>query len=338
MTTLNTPLWTPARPAHRGGFQEVWYLKLNDPAANRALWLRMTLLLSDNGFRRVAETWAIFFQRSATRELTKVAVKQTHDISAFSTTPEGAIRIADCEFEGQRIHGRIQSKGQSISWDLAIRPQQDLSFNLVPESLRRLGLVKNGALTVGEDLLFSGTSEINGQKMEWRNAPGMQGHLSGPKVGHSWAWGHCNLFVDDRGQPAHLIFEGLSARARLIGPIPSPRLSTLFFFYDGKAYRFNSFWDSLRVKSHYTLTEWTFQADRGDLSFRGKAKAELKDFAGVNYEDTNGSFLFCANSKLSNLEIHVYRRGKLERTFYSAGMAAFEVVTRQKNPYVPVLI
>ena len=38
------------------------------------------------------------------------------------------------------------------------------------------------------------------------------------------------------------------------------------------------------------------------------------------------------------MEIHVYRRGKLESTVYSHGTAAFEVVTRDKNPYVPILV
>ena len=57
------------------------------------------------------------------------------------------------------------------------------------------------------------------------------------------------------------------------------------------------------------------------------------------YEDTNGSLLYCANSKLLEVSrIHIYRRGKLsESTFYGHGTAAFEVVTREKNPYVPIL-
>lgn len=337
-TPLNKPLWNPS--AVRGAFQEVWYLKVNDPSANRALWLRVTLLISANGFRRVAETWAIHFQRSSSssKEVSKLALKQTHDLKSFGYDADGTIRVAGCEFGPRHTRGQITSKGKTIAWDLEIQTGHDVRFNLVPETLSRTGLVRNTAITVAEDLRFSGTTRIDGTESQWTNAAGMQAHLSGTKNGHSWVWGHCNLFVDAQGRPVPFLFEGLSAKARLVGSLPSPRLSTFFFHYDGKAYHFNSLWDALRVKSRSTLTEWQFQADRGDLSFRGKAQAELKDFAGLTYEDTNGSLLYCANSKLSNLEIHVYRRGKLENTFYSHGTAAFEVVTRQKNPYVPLLI
>jgi hypothetical protein len=316
----------------------VWYLKVNDPAANRALWIRMTLLISANGFRRVAETWAVHFQRGANKEVAKQAWKQSHDLKAFSSSDDGTIRVADCEFAPTHTRGQISSKGKTIAWDLQLQTGHDASFNLVPPALSRSGLVKNSAVTVAEDLRFSGTVEIDGEKFEWKNAAGMQAHLSGPKNGHSWVWGQCNLFVDGQGQPVPFLFEGLSAKARLLGSLPSPKLSTFFFHYEGKPYVFNSLWDALRVKSSSTLTEWSFQADRGDLSFRGKASAELKDFAGLTYEDTNGSLLYCANSKLSNLEIHIYRSGKLESTFYAHGTAAFEVVMREKNPYVPILV
>jgi hypothetical protein len=335
---LNAPDWSPKNPKTRGAFQEAWFLKLNDPVGQRALWLRLTILVSGNGFRRVAETWAIYFQRGAAKEVTKLAMKQTHDLHSFSADGDGTIRIGECEFGPARTRGRITSKGKTIAWDFELQPGHEAQFNLVPESLRRAKLVRNHVVTVSEDLRINGTTEIDGQKSEWKNAAGMQGHLSGTKSGHSWVWGHCNLFVDQQGKPVPFIFEGLSAKARLLGPLSSPRLSTFYFHYEGKPYAFNSLWDSLRVKSRNTLTDWEFQADRGDLSFRGKARAELKDFAGLTYEDTNGSLLYCANSKLSTLEIHVYRRGKLETALYSNGMAAFEVVSRQKNPYVPLLV
>ena len=92
------------------------------------------------------------------------------------------------------------------------------------------------------------------------------------------------------------------------------------------------------MKSKYTLNEWTFRADRGPLSFHGHVKAEHKDFVGLTYEDTNGSLLYATQCLLSNVEIHVYRAGKLEATFIARGTAAFEVVSREKNPYVDFLI
>jgi hypothetical protein len=332
----NSPSWgTGTRVS--GPFQEVWYLKMNDPAAQRALWLRFTLLVSDNGFRRIAETWAIHFQRQASREVGKLALKQTYGIEAYSAV-DGGIRIGESEFRDDRTRGKVSSKGRSIEWDLAIAPARALSFDLVPPALSRSGLVKNSVVTVGEDLRFTGTVRVDGgESFEFQAAPGMQGHLSGPRNGHSWVWGHCNTFRTDSGAPADFVFEGISARSRL-GPLPSPKLSAFFFSYQGRDYAFNSLWDAVRLRSRNSLLEWTFAAERGELCFRGSARAEHKDFAGLTYEDTDGSLLYCANSKLSDVGVHVYRRGKLEASFQSDGAAAFEVVSRQKNPYVPLLI
>jgi hypothetical protein len=339
--SFNRPRWNQApvqggRPP--GAFQEVWYLKLNDPTQNRALWLRLTLLVSANGFKRVAETWAIQFQRTSNKEVSKVALKQTFDLGTFSCDESGTLRAENFELSPTHTRGKIISKGHTIEWDLQIQQGHEATFNLVPETLSRSRIVRNTAFTVGEDLRFTGSSTVDGERTEWKDAAGMQAHLSGPKNGHSWVWGQCNLFVDAQGKPVPFLFEGLSAKARLGGGLSTPRLSTFYFHYEGQPYEFNTLWDAVRVKSRSSLTDWHFQADRGDLSFRGTAQAELKEFAGLTYEDTNGSLLYCANSKLSNLEIHVYRRGKLETTVYSHGTAAFEVVTREKNPYVPILV
>ena len=335
------PLSKTPDPKKQNGFHEVWYLKLNDVASGRALWLRLTLLLSRNGFRQVAETWAIFFQRKETLEITKVAVKQTHDLSAFSAVlkpPAETIQIAGCELSDRQTCGTVQSKGQSIQWNFKITPKISAQFNLVPPLLSQAGIVKNTALTVGEDLLFNGTCVINGETFTWKDAPGMQAHLAGPRNGHSWVWGHCNTFIGEEGQIAPVIFEGLTAKALLRGGISSPKMSTFYFHYRGKEYSFNTLWHAIRSQSHHSLTDWQFIAEENDLSFRGHVQAELRNFAGVTYEDTDGSFLFCANSKLSDMTLLVYRNEKLEARFQARGTAAFEVVTRQKNPYVPILL
>lgn len=343
----NSPIWkpidaaaSPGASAQRGGFQEVWYLKLNDPFSNRALWLRFTLLISANGFKKVAETWAIYFDRKDSREISKVALKQTHDIQKFSNDFAGSksIRIGECELSDGHTRGMITSMGKSIRWDLKIVAPRSESFDYVPKQLAKSGIVKNFTRTVYEDARFTGTSEVDGEKQVWTAAPGMQGHLAGPKNGHSWVWGHCNAFVNEQGTPVPFVFEGLTARSRLGGMIASPKMSAFYFHYQGQEYLFNSLLDAFRSRSESTLTEWKFQADRGDLSFRGTASAQYKDFAGVTYEDTDGTLLYCANSKLSDMKVLVYRRGKLEATFKSPGTAAFEVVSRVKNPYVPLLI
>jgi hypothetical protein len=319
------------------GYQEVRYLKLNDPQSQKALWLRFSVLSSGNGFKRVAETWAIFFQRLSNKEIRKVAIKQSHDIQAFKIDQNSNIQIGDCLLQENHTKGLVQSKGNSIQWDLSLIAGRHSPFNLVPEVLSKTGIVRHSAGTLCEELLFSGTTQINGETFQWKEAPGILGHFQGSKSGHSWVWGQCNTFLNEQGKATPFVFEGVSVRTQL-GPIQGPKASSFYFYYRNQDYYFNTLRDIFHIKSKNTLNDWEFRADRDDLSFRGYAKAEHKDFAGLTLEDTNGSLLYCSNSELADMKVLVYRRGKLESTFQAQGSAGFEVVSREKNPYVPLLI
>jgi len=343
-TNPQTPAVNPlkaARSRSDRGFHEGWFLKLNDRSGTQALWLRFTTLVTHNGFQRIAETWAVFFQRAPGREITKSALRQRYPISAFSRDPsaiDSSVRVADCLLSRNGSRGSVQFKGRAIQWDLRLQDVHEKSICFVPESLKRLGIIKNDYWTLSENLHANGTVTVDGTVYEFKDSTAMLAHISGPKSGHSWVWGQANSFVDDKGQAVPFVFEGITAKSRLPGSLNSPRMSSFYFFYRGQHYQFSSVWDALHLKSKSTITEWNFQADRGDLSFRGTVKAEHKDFAGLTYEDTDGSLLYCANSKLSTMTVHVYRRGKLEATLVANGTAAFEVVSRRKNPYIKTLI
>src|SRR4051812_13130609 len=120
MFSRNQKVITVKNKNRSEAFQKAWYLKLNDPSSQRALWLRFTILSSKNGFNRIAETWAIYFQRLSNREVKKVALKQTYDIREFSMNENSEVRIGDCELSQSFTRGLIQSKGNSIGWDLKL--------------------------------------------------------------------------------------------------------------------------------------------------------------------------------------------------------------------------
>jgi hypothetical protein len=331
--TLNKKMgMAPLRP-----YFEVWHLKLNDPTTQRSLWLRFTLLCSANGFRRIAETWAVFFQKTSARDVKKVAIKQSHDLSAFRPLGESQFQLGDCNFSLDNTKGSIQSKGNSIQWDLSLTLGRNSSFNFIPEILSKTKLSRHTAHTLCEDILVTGSTTVNGETIHWKNALGMHSHLQGPNSGHAWVWGHCNSFNNEQGKLTPFIFEGLTVRAQ-VGPFVGPKLSSFFFHYKDEDYYFNTLRDAIYIKSKNSLNLWEFQADRNEISFRGYAQAEHKDFAGLTYEDTNGSLLYCSHSELAEMKILVYRRGKLEATLHSQNSAGFEVVSREKNPYVPLLL
>jgi hypothetical protein len=319
----------------------MWHFNLMDPVTQQALSVRFAVLLSRNGFRRLTEVMAVYFQKTSPQESFKLAVRQNHGIESFNYSREKGITIGECEFGETRTRGKIQAKGHTITWDLEITPRlgfEDANYDLIPSSLKKTGLIQNSVVTAHTGLSFTGTTEIDDKKVPWNHAPGMQGHQSGPRNGHSWIWSHCNSFLDEKGDPAAFVFEGLTARTRLLGIIPSPRISSLYFQYQGKPYFFNSIKDALRLRSSNNLNEWRFHADQNDLSFRGVIKAEHKDFGGLTREDTDGSLIYCSSTNLASATIHVYRAGKLEATFTSAHSAAFEIASRMKNPYIPHLL
>ncbi len=341
--TLPNPIsdlavWNTLQEEDRKGFQETWSLQVTDPNTQRSIWILLNLLSSQNGFRRVTEAWAVVSHRKENREVSKLAVKQSQDLSSFSADENEVIRLSDCEIGPDFCRGSVQSKGRTVKWDLKLQLARETGFSFIPESFSRYRLISSRWASTQSDLRVDGFTEVDGERVEWKYAHGTRSHRAGSREWHSWIQGSCNTFKNEQGEPVDFVFEGLSGRARLFGGFLSPMLSSYFFVYQGKSYRFNTPWDLIRNRSQHNLTHWEFEAEQGELSFRGQARAEHRDFAGITYEDTDGSLLYNANSKLSQLKIVVYRRGKLEQTVYSNGLASIEVVSREKNPYVPLVI
>ena len=234
--------------------------------------------------------------------------------------------------------GSLQTKGQTLQWDLKFETGLEGKFKVVPDFYGRTGILKSVLETPREDLQFNGTVTVNGRAVEFRNAPGMHSHFSGPRNGHSWTWVHSNSFVDEQGNEAPMVFEGLTSRTHFFGKFLTPRISAFYFLYRGREHIFNTFWSAVFSRSKLSFGNWTFRMDKQDLSFRGEAKAELKDFAGMTFEDTDGSLIYHSSSVLSDLTLHVYRQGKIESSYFSKGSATYETASRERSPYVQVLI
>lgn len=344
----NPPFWAlspegkalKSFPSQGQGFYEIWHFNTQDPAKNRALSLQFTLLSTNNGFRRIAEIWAIFSQQGAQGETTKIALKQTNELDGFLALP-GQISIGDSHLMEKNgtvtTRGSLNSKSNTISWDLVAQDRSSVQYGLLPDSLRKWRLMHHTLATIHGDLAVSGKLTINGEEFSWEGASGYQSHEYGKKRPHSWIWSQCNSFTDEQGKAVPFTFEGYSGNSRFLGPLKGPRLSLLHFTYQGQSYAFDSLKDSLAIRSSHTLNHWKFEAERRELLFRGVTSADHKNFAGLSYEDTNGSLIYCANSDLARIKVHVYRRGKLETTLVSQ-TAAFAVADREKNPYVPILL
>src|SRR5262252_8374181 len=99
------PAFSPETASRRDTYHEVWHLKLSTPDGQHALWLRFSQLVSSNGFKRVAESWAVYFRRGQQREVTRVALKQSQDISALTYTPGEGLKIGGSCLAADRTFG-----------------------------------------------------------------------------------------------------------------------------------------------------------------------------------------------------------------------------------------
>lgn len=331
----NVPQWD----TQKNEFYEIWYLKLNQPSAGPlagpALWLRLTTLSLGNGLKKVAETWAIFFEPQAQSASRKIAIRNTSSIGAYSTREDGTVQIEDSVLGPGFTSGAVVGRGHRIEWDLKFDPNP-LTFFHVPQTLKKMRIARSNACKPNVNIRLQGSFTVNGTRYECADAPGCQGHLWGKRLPREWAWAHCNLFDGAGGENA--VIEALSSRLQIGGVLNTPPISAMYFEYKGERHEFNRLTDAVSIRTNYALTKWQFAADRGPLRLLGEVSCDLKDLVAVTYEDTQGSFVYCNNTELASMNLSVYFKGKLDATLRSRMTTGFETASRQRSPYVEVLI
>ncbi len=314
-----------------GPHYEVWYGKVDIPD-ERALWFRYKTL---DGAIQEASCWAVWFdgdemiggkKRWWLDDLDRPGPVAGREPSTEVGPPlrfqgrHATFRVDDAHLDD----GNALGSAGDITWDLHWR-DSGRRYGFVPPILETLGLAQSTYESCFCDLRVGGRVRVGDEVVEFADAPGMVGHIQGSKIaGHSWAWSHCNNFDDDEDA----VFEGLSARALIAGR-GSPLMTALVLFVDGRRYAFHGPLQVFRTSSHFDRRIWRFSADDGELRLTGEARAG-QALARVRYIDTDGSDVWCSNTKLGTLELHFIDRLRgRDKTLYSSGRAAYETVTRE---------
>lgn len=303
----------------------------NEAGSPHSIQLSMTALCSKNGFRQIAEVCASHFHHEIR------AVKQSWDIHELQPTGNSGFRMGPCSFnfdaqtQTGRTQGIVVSKGHELSWDLTFKPRHQAHFNVIPKTFRHPSMQ---AVTVGEDFLFSGTTQTGGVSTTWTNAPGKQSHLVGKQNFRSWIWAHCNTFSNTTETVILEAFTTQSDTSKLLRDQLIPSQTSFYIHYQGKDYRLNSLWTALRAKSKRSLQTWEFSVETEDLRFTGKWTIQAKDLIGQTLEDTDGALLNLNQTGLAQCELFVYRKGKLEASLKSDQRASIEFASTDPNPYL----
>ncbi len=313
----------PSARAKRGHV-ESYFLKINDPKGERALWVKATILARKFG-APVAESWAIAFERGKP------------PVAKKSTIPYATARFSrdaiDIEMPTLALSSsRVRGAHEGLSFDLAL---EDPSTPIYQVPLRRLyddrfstlklvshmpNLTARGEVRVGDRAW-----KIDG----WR---GLLAHNWGQHHTWAYAWAHCNVWE----QGTDLVFEGMTGRSR-IGPVLLP--STLFFVrYGGETHALNHVGQVFfRNQGSMTFRRWKFSGRGPTLSVTGELSAETEDMVGLHYENPDGAMTYCLNSKLASARLSITPRDKAPFVVTSRA-AALEIGTRDPSHGVKMAV
>jgi hypothetical protein len=285
------PRGAKPRPAY-----EVWFAKLNDEAAEKALWVRYTRLERGSGVE--SDCWYVLFD-SAARAVTS------------GRWPAG----------GAIAPGRMTAEHDGVSWSLDWSESGAPSFDFVPRSLTSLGLA--GTEYVSSPLArFRGSFRAEGRELRFEDAPGSVGHLWGRRMGERWRWAHAVL-ADEAGKP--VVFELLSARAKW-GPASSPQLTTAHLWLDGRHLASAGLLEAWSNRVEDESGGFRFSVRFGELLAEGTCSTDPGMTADLLYDSPDGRRLRCLNSKTGRLRLKLTEPSGRTRSFESAGAAAVERV------------
>ena len=146
-----------------------------------------------------------------------------------------------------RLQGSVTKGNERLAWDMtfggANRP-----LKLLPDSLYDGGFPKAKALVGSPNAHFNGTFVVNGESVSIDDWVGSENHNWGSKHTDEYAWGQVAGFDN----APDVFLECATARLK-IGPIWTPRFSTLVLRVGDRDFRMNGLLQSLRAHGSYNF-------------------------------------------------------------------------------------
>jgi len=310
------------------GHVESYFLKLNDPSGRQALWIKATIVVREGGAPRVAEAWAIAFDREGRH----IAVKQSVPLSQARFGAAGLdVAVAGLRLLPGRISGEVASHAQRITFDLRFTMDAPPLVPFPSERMYEARLPSSKLVSPHPDARFSGSYSVDGQRIEVDGWHGMQGHNWGTRHAELYAWGHCNQWDGDDD----LVLEGVTARVK-VGPVLAPPLTLVCVRHRGVRHDFNAPLTLLRARGSVELRRWTFSAKNARATVTGELWAETPDFVGLAYDNPDGAVTYCLNSKIARGRIRLSVHGRPDVEAMTRA-AALEIGTKDPDHGVAML-
>lgn len=293
MTDLQALEGLRFRPESAGeGHVESWFLQAREPSGRRALWVRHVVFCPSRRDGRggapdvppMAEVWAIAFDR----ESEHVAVKCVVPFEAARFASRGLdVEVDGCALDRRAAHGRAESGGRALAWDLAIGDARAAPVVHLPPLLYGAPFPPSKLVTSVSSALATGTVRVTRAD----HAPPEVWDVRGwsTVVGHNWgkaqpalyAWAHAASWdVPD------LVVEAVCARVRLGRlPVLSPVLAGVFVRFGGLRLDFGAFEGFGRNAAHVSMRRLEVEARSREAALRFECFAETDELVGLHYPD-----------------------------------------------------
>ncbi|MFI5214990.1 MAG: hypothetical protein ACHQ3O_00495 [Candidatus Limnocylindria bacterium] len=325
--------WSAARfvPGERTGHYESWFQRANHPSRPLAFWIRYTIFCPRGRPEdAVGQLWAIAFDAEAERI---TAVKHELPIAECRFPASGLdVRVGQAELSSVGLTGAAAAGGHRIGWQLAIRGGES-PLLLLPRAWYARSLPSAKALVLAPNAVFDGWLEVDGAHVAIDGWRGSLNHNWGSRHTDRYAWGQVAGFD---GSPDAFL-ECSTARVR-VGPLWTPWLTLLVLRVDGRELALNSLLGALRATARIDGFTWSFDTRGSGVRVRGRIEAPAGAFVALRYGNPPGGEKICLNSKLARCELSLEETGRPLRSLCSANRAAFEILTDEPAPGVPIVL
>lgn len=289
-------------------FYEIWWGKV-EISQDQAFWWRYTIL---QGKKSEASTWGIFFDKNKF-----ITGKDNFNLNNLSLSDSEIFKLNHNHLKLDQACG---SAGK-LNWNFSIKSLGKSHF-FEPYYIQKLYLAKSHYDSSFMDLRISGVIHSSDKQIIIKNNPGVMGHIYGTKMADNWVWIHANHFDDD------VVFECLCASIKF-GSIKTPYLSQFVLYYKNEKIIFDSLSNLLFSKIDVQNNSFHFLTKNKKYALNGFVRAEKEKIAVVEYEDTDGSKLWCRNTKLGDLKLELRHRTSGEvKKIEAQSNVSFEVVDR----------
>jgi hypothetical protein len=321
----------------RDGHVESYEITLVDPDAERAVWIRATLFVSDREPERaLAEGWAVTFDRRSGGAPRRVAVKHAVPYEGASFSDRGlSVRWKIDESAEPQDHfaltsgatsGLVTRRDHRVAWSLIFSGAAAPLMLLPGEALYRGPFPILKPCVPCPDARFEGEIVVDGERWPISGWRGMQAHRWGR--GYPTRHASCRVNAWESDEDADFLLAGVSADIRL-GPIPLPRATLLCVRDRGVTYDFNLPRDLVRSRADLGLRRWEFSAESDRARVEGSVEAHAADFVGLYTPSPDGQMTYGLGAALAHARVRFEADGKDPRTLTSRA-ATLEIGTREE--------